>query len=184
MLINTPIGRLGLESLFSTNEYKGNEYNGVELTFDDPAVLADMKAKVAAFVRKELKGEPPANFVWPWKKNETRVFAESGERCPGFKDGGEWIRCKRKASNPKIGPLDPVMIRNRSEQAVPRDIYPGCMGRARVSVGVYPNQGSGPGVALYLEGFQKTSDGERLGRAPTTPDGFDDGVVPADDLSI
>lgn len=94
------------------------------------------------------------------------------------------MRIKRQASDPRTGPLDHEMIRNGNEPATPKDIYPGCLGRAHVYVHVYPNKGSGPGVTLCLEGFQRTGAGERLGAAPSSPSVFDDGAVPAEELTI
>lgn len=177
--LTTPEGRVTNHSLFEKDTYKdergkeGTPAYKVELVLDDDDALAEFEdAIVAAAVdywgedaahpegglaedirsplidgdevakKRERKGKAADAYEGKVIIRAHTIFNSDGEDAPG----GVYVVDEKN---------EEIDFANR------RLIYRGCYGRAVVTVHCYDVDGLG--VALYLEGFQRTRDGDRLG---------------------
>lgn len=183
--LTLPVGRLINESLFEKDAYKpehgreGEPRYKVELAFDDNEAFGAVYDALdqAAFqewgdsVKLSIDGGTVIVPVLDGN-NLARKRETKGKQGDAYK-GKLVIRAATKFNlNGVDGPggiqvfdeqVKPISPANRSA------IYNGCFGCAAVSIGTYIDEKTGnPALNFYLEGFQKTGDGERLASAKDT----------------
>ena len=166
----SPIGRIAYPHLFKAHAYEDGDKPkfSVILVYDPSINLKAVKAackKVAA--EKYPNGVPP-RFRWPFRKGSEKVDDDGNQR-EGFEADDVFLTFSRNAD---FGPFD--ILDQHKNDAAPEDIYAGCLGRVVYNPYTYDYKGN-KGVALGLEAFQKTKDGDRIGRGRVNGESaFDD----------
>lgn len=165
----TPIFKVNYPNLFKprlNTQSNREEYSivalfpkGCDLTELQNAVKAEVEANWGADkskwpMKKNEEGKTVLALKMPFKKQEHQT-RDDGTLKPGYEEGAFFVNLK---SRNKPGVFDGQKTPITDEKA----IYSGCYGRAAVNVKAYSNDAN-KGVAIYINGFQKTADGERIG---------------------
>lgn len=173
----TPEGRVAYPRLFKAGALKPTDTPKFDATLVwGPTVdLSEMKGVVEAFVKREAPkkwpGGIPKKFTYPWRSGDEKEGKE------GFGPDDTFAAFRR---NEEYGP--PVVVgQNPKNPLTPADVYGGMIGKIAYRPYLYDYTGN-CGVALGLEGFQKTGMGTPIGVGPIDPeDAFD--LIEDDDLA-
>lgn len=176
--VATPIGRLSYPALFeAVDNFKKTEQEfKAGILFDDKADFTEFDKAVDEVLADKFgpnkKTWPMENVVLPLVDQEIEIdkLIKKSKSVPDhLKAGNMMINAKTKAKNG--APF--VVDGRRAEIKVQADVYGGCYGR--VSVNLYVNSIAQQDprtkkelpplhyVTAYLNGFQKTSDGDAFG---------------------
>lgn len=162
--ITTKVGTLSYPNLFTPNGFAGQDPKfSTILIFDESEDLSKLEEAIEAALVKKF-GEVPSNYASPIKNGDDKKDKDGNPR-PEYA-GRMYITVKNKADKPPyIVGADVQPILNESE------IYGGCKARVSINVSAYDFMGT-KGVSLWLQGVQKTSDGEPFGQASRPEDDF------------
>jgi len=176
--VTTPIGRLSFPYLFTPvdNYSKTEQEYRADLIFDDKADFTAFNKAVDEVLTDKFgpnkKNWPMENIVLPLTDQEVEIEklkAKSKAVPEHLTAGNMMIKSKTKAKNG--APF--VVDGQRKEIEVQSDVYGGCYGR--VSVNLYVNSIAQTDartkkplpplhyVTAYLNGFQKSKDGDSFG---------------------
>ena len=153
--VTTPVFRVSFPNLFKPSKPKGAPAEqepkySVTLLFSPGEDLSKLKKACEAACKEKWGDDIPTNLNTP--------FRDQGEKdFDGYEKGAIFINCNSK-QKPGVVNASVEPIIDDSE------IYAGCYGRATVRAYAYGGKGTTfkPGVALGLQNFQKTADGDSL----------------------
>ena len=179
----TPEFRVGFPNLL---EAKGSQlypdsvsYNLV-MIFDESTDLTELEEMIEQAIQSKFPGGKGRPAYIPSPIREGKPVSKSNPdgydlcKYPQYKDKFV-IRASRSVSQGAPGVVDAQL----KPIIDPKDIYSGMYGRARIEAYWNKNQKR---VSLGLVNFQKTRDGERIGRATPKPeDDFGVFVAPETD---
>lgn len=176
--VTTPIGRLSFPYLFTPVDNfskTGQEYRA-DLIFDEKADFTDFNKAVDEVLADKFgpnkKSWPMDNVVLPLTDQEVEIekLEKKSKAIPDHLVAGNMmLKAKTKAQNG--APF--VVDGQRKEIEVQSDVYGGCFGRLSVNLYVNSIAQTDPRtkkelpplhyVTCYLNGFQKTRDGDSFG---------------------
>lgn len=176
--VTTPIGRLSFPYLFTPvdNYSKTEQEYRADLIFDDKADFTAFNKAVDEVLADKFgpnkKSWPMDNVVLPLTDQEVEIEklnAKSKAVPDHLVAGNMMMKAKTKAKNG--APF--VVDGQRNEIKVQSDVYGGCYGRLSVNLYVNSIAQKDPRtkkdlppihyVTCYLNGFQKTKDGDSFG---------------------
>lgn len=152
----TPEGRVCFPHLFQpyTSPDRPNDAPKYSFTLLIPksADITALKEEIKRVALEAFNGKIPANLHNPIQDGDPRV--------------DEWGEAYRDCWYIRFNTKLPPAVVDRQRQAILKEdeIYSGCYGRASVTFYAYNTSGN-VGVSGSFDAFQKTRDGERLGRS-------------------
>lgn len=176
--VTTPIGRLSFPYLFEPvdNFSKTEQEYRADLIFDETADFTAFNKAVDEVLADKFGADkkrwPMDNIVLPLTDQEVemdKLAAKSKAIPEHLQAGNMMLKAKTKAKNG--APF--VVDRNRGEIELASEVYGGCYGRLSVNLYVNSIAQKDPRtkkdlppihyVTCYLNGFQKTKDGDSFG---------------------
>ncbi len=148
----------------------------VTLVYPEGTDLSAMQAECEKVAKEKYKGKVPRKFNYPFREGSDRQ-KDDGSYPDGFCETDTFCEFWRYEDDGPVPCVD--QLRN---ELLPSDVYAGMQGRTAYHAFCYDVDGN-KGVALWLDGFQKASDGERIGTGgPIDPQkAFDDLPVEEDE---
>lgn len=145
--------------LFKPHAFKGDTDKArysVEMLFD-PDDVDEMVEAAKEVARLNFPDEPLKDIKFPFKKGDALAEkAKKKERDGEYYRGKIMVRAHSKEP-PAICDLQYNYIID------PNKVHAGCKGRAEITFAPYENDLTGKGITVYLNSYQHTAAGERIG---------------------